>query len=217
MEKRCKLEWNEAGTDRVTGKIWNYERNLSELIINESRRARNLETSQNSLVNMSERLFAPGMWLIEMVLEITFSRTKFSRRSIHFIFLVVVPLDHWTAPWLSLYMVIGAWMGRARSRKSSLSWSTNFVASLMEWTSASQLLWAVFLCRRQPHAIGAPEWRTNQPEIDLSDLLNWRGVFFRLGGIYGAPVCITEKLQTTGGIFELHKGVKWFMRVWGVK
>ena len=64
-------------------------------------------------------------------------------------------------------------MGRYRSPKRSFNWRTNLVASLMEWSSASQLLWAVCLCLRQPQAIGAHEWRASHSEMEIRDWRDW--------------------------------------------
>ena len=99
-----------------------------------------------------------------------FSRTRFSRKSTHRIFLVVVPLDHAIAPWLSFLIMDGEVSGIPMSRKSNLYSNKSFVVSLILWTSTWQDDCAVSLCRAHPQAIGAPAFIMNHPDRDRREL-----------------------------------------------
>ena len=135
-------------------------------IIKQSRRNKNCETSRNSLVKISDKFSFPGICDTSIVLLVTFSRTRFSRRSTQRIFLVVVPLLQCIAPWLSFLIMIGNVSRRLRSRNNILYSRTSFVVSLMLWTSAWQDDCAASLCRAQPQAIGAPACITNHPDSE---------------------------------------------------
>ena len=141
---------------------------LSEEVMKESRRVRKWLVSWNSLVKISDRLIFPGIWLTLMMLLCMFLRTKFSLKSIQRIFLVVVPLDHCIAPWLSFLIWTGSLRGMAKSRNRRRYSKTSLVVSEMLWTSAWHELRAVSLWWAQPHIIGATSLRTNHLEIERS-------------------------------------------------
>ena len=118
---------------------------LVEEIMTESRRNKNWLVSRNSSVKMLEMFNFPGMCETVIFLLLMFSHIKFSWRSTHRIFFVVVPFVHWMVHWLSFLISIGWSMGRWKSRKSSLNSKRSLVVSFILWTSVWHELCAVSL------------------------------------------------------------------------